>query len=366
MRVLVLGGTGYVGSRLCALLRDSGWAIPVSASARRRASGFESLRVNTRDAAAMRLALAGVDAVVNCVAGDALSIAQGAKVLAHAATAAGRPRLVHLSSMSVYGRVEGRVDENTALDPSLGWYGRSKCEAERHIEGYAASGGTAVILRPGCVWGPGSQLWVGRTGRWLQSGRLGDLGIAGDGWSNLVHVDDVCRAIMAALRSRHPLGQVRTYNLAASDSPRWNEYFVDLALAIGATPVRRISPRQLRMDAWIAGPPLKVAQTLLARIGRASALPDPLPPGLLGLWERHLRLDAGKAERMLGVRWTPYADALEQSAAWFLEAQRSAASASAGSGHRESRQVRGLPAGSGRADFPRTDEPRSDKSVTHV
>ena len=81
------------------------------------------------------------------------------------------------------------------------------------------------------------------------------------------------------------------------------------------------------MDAWLAGPPLKVAQTLLARLGRASAhaVPDPLPPGLLGLWERHLLLDASAATQALGMEWTPYAEALKQSAAWFvLEESRAA------------------------------------------
>lgn len=317
-RILVLGGSGYVGSRLCAMLRQTRWAIPVSASSRRQDPLVESLRVDTRDAGALTQALRGVDAVVNCVAGNAQAISEGAKVLAQACQTAGCGHIVHLSSMSVYGPAEGRVTEETPLDPSLGWYAQAKCEAERHIVGFAQAGGTAVMFRPGCVWGPGSELWVGRIARLLCAGRLGDLGEAGDGWSNLVHVDDVCSAIVAALRASRPSGQILTYNLAAPDSPRWNEYFVDLALAIGATPVRRVSRRQLKMDAWLAGPPLKIAQTLMSKAGLpVSALPDPLPPGLLGLWERHLLLDAQSAQRDLDLRWTPYPAALQQSVEWF-------------------------------------------------
>ena len=365
MRVVVLGGTGYVGSRLCSLLQGSGWAKPVSASSRRLAAGIESLRVDSRDADALGRALRGVDAVVNCVAGDAASIAQGAQVLAQAAIAAGCPRVVHLSSMSVYGPAEGRVDENAPLDPSLGWYARAKCEAERHVASFAAAGGSAVILRPGCVWGPGSQVWVGRIGRWLRAGRLGDLGIAGDGWSNGVHVDDVCDAVVASLRSSHT--GMRTYNLAAPDSPRWNEYFVDLALAIAATPVRRIASRQLHMDAWLAGPPLKVAQTLLARLGRAArAMPDPLPPGLLGLWERHLLLDASSATQALGVKWTPYAQSLQQSAAWFVREEAGAAPGAPGATGTDPQPDARSAAHDGRANIRRADEPQSDKRVTQV
>lgn len=317
-KILVLGGSGYVGSRLCAMLRQTRWATPVSGSSR-AAAGPQSVRADTRDPASLTAALQDVDAVVNCVAGNARAISEGAEVLAQACAAAGCRHIVHLSSMSVYGSAEGRITEEAPLDPGLGWYGQAKCEAERHIVSFAQGGGTAVIFRPGCVWGPGSELWVGRIARYLRAGRLGDLGEAGDGWSNLVHVDDVCSAIVAALRESRPNGQLLTYNLSAPDSPRWNEYFVDLALAIGATPVPRISARQLRLDAWLAGPPLKVAQMVFAKAGLpAHAVPDPLPPGLLGLWERHLHLDSSSAQRDLDIRWTPYPYALAQSAGWHL------------------------------------------------
>ncbi len=325
MRVLVLGGSGYIGARLCALLQASGWATPVCGSARSAVRGVESVRVDTRDAAGLRQALQGADAVVNCVAGSASAIAQGAHALAEAAQAAGCRRLVHLSSMSVYGPVEGRVDEAVAVDGSLGWYGQAKCQAESHVAAFAAQGGSAVVLRPGCVAGPGSDLWVGRIGRLLQARRLGDLGEAGDGWSNLVHIDDVCQAVLAALRGTDARPGVRTYNLAAPDSPRWNEYFVDLALAIGATPVRRLSSRRLRLDAMLAGPPLKVAEILAKRLlGGARFVPVPLPPKLPGLWERHLQLDSSRAGRELALQWTPYAATLQQSAAWFLQQRRGA------------------------------------------
>jgi nucleoside-diphosphate-sugar epimerase len=307
MKVLVLGGTGYIGSRLCTMLAGSRWAAPVSAS---RRSG-----VDTLDLASMGRALQGMDAVVNCVAGSAEAIARGARVLAQAAREAGCPRIVHLSTMSVYGALEGEVHEESPRDPSIGWYAKAKCEAEDIISKFD---GSVVMLRPGCVWGAGSELWVGRIGRLLRAHRVGDLGVAGDGWSNLVAVDDVCAAILASLRVTADAGTPRIFNLAAPDSPRWNDYFIDLALAIGATPVRRLSARRLKLDAKLAGPPLKVAQILLGKTGLSThALPDPLPPGLLGVFERHLHLRSDRAERELGIAWTPYAKVLDQSAARF-------------------------------------------------
>jgi nucleoside-diphosphate-sugar epimerase len=315
MKVLVLGGSGYIGARLCAALADSNWAVPVSGS---RRSGIDTL-----DPVAMTRALQGVDAVVNCVAGSAGAIARGARVLVEAARRSGCARIVHLSTMSVYGALEGEVREESPRDPSIGWYAKAKCEAEDIV---AKFDGCVVMLRPGCVWGPGSDLWVGRIGRMLRTRRLGDLGAAGDGWSNLVAVDDVCAAIAAGLRVHASAGTPRIFNLAAPDSPRWNDYFTDLALAIGATPVQRLSARRLKLDARLAGPPLKLLQVLMNRAGRSThALPDPLPPGLPGVFERHLHLRCERAERELGLRWTPYEQVLAQSAAWFVAAQSSAA-----------------------------------------
>lgn len=296
MKVLVLGGSGYIGSRVCQRLAREG----IEAVAASRRAG-----VDTLDAASMTRALQGVDAVVNCVAGSASAIAQGARVLLDAAQASGRPRIVHLSSMAVYGALEGEVTEASPRDPSIGWYARAKCEAEDILADYE---GGVVMLRPGCVWGPQSDLWVGRIARFLRAHRLGDLGAAGDGWSNLVAVEDVCAAVLASLHIQATPGLPRVFNLAAPDSPRWNDYFVDLALGISATPVRRISARQLKIDAMLFGPPLKVLEKF------TRALPDPLPPNLLGVFERQLHLRSELAERELGIVWTPYEDVLQRCA----------------------------------------------------
>lgn len=298
MRVMVLGASGHLGERLLSTLQSCSDMAVVGTS---RSAGMRPrvdlplIKLDTLDGPALASALNGFDAVVNCVAGNQRAIADGARLLADAAMTAGCPRIIHLSTMSVYGPAEGRMTEDALLDPGLGWYGKAKCEAEAHMAGFAQAGGKVVVLRPGCVFGPGSRLWVARIGRWLRAGRLGDLGIAGDGWSNLVHVDDVCRAISAALR----LGLTDTnrvvFNMAAPDSPRWNDYFVDLALALGATPVKRISSRQLQLDASLAGPPLKIAEIAMARLGRkTAALPDAISPGLPYLWAQHIQLDSDR------------------------------------------------------------------------
>lgn len=326
MKIVVLGSTGYIGMRLMEALKLTSWAEATGASRTKpdhAQEGANWLEVNTCDAAALTRALKGFDAVVNCVAGDRRSIAEGARTLAEAAAAARCPRIIHMSTMSVYGDLEGLVSEDMQPGPRLGWYGQAKREAENSMAGFVKTGGEVVMLRPGCVFGPGSELWVGRTARWLRSGRLGDLGVAGDGWSNLVHVDDVCQAVIASLRLKVGSGIIPVFNLAAPDSPRWNEYFVDLAVGIGATPVRRISARQIRLDSLIAGAPLKIAERLLNYMGKRQVrLPDPMPPGLVRLWAQQIYLDSGPAAQSLGMVWTSYPDALQSSVGWFSRKDR--------------------------------------------
>jgi len=321
MRVLILGASGYIGRALFRRLQETGWAEPGRAS---RGSGNASVvlehpRVDSRNPSALAAVLNKYECVVNCVAGDFDSIAGGAECLAKVAANSGCRRIIHLSTMSVYGRLEGEVNEGAALDPGLGWYASAKCAAEGHMRAYSEKGGEVVILRPGCVYGAGSELWVGRIARWLHAARIGDLGAAGDGWANLVHIDDVCTAVLAAVHLPMLPGATPVFNLAGPDSPRWNEYLVDLAIGVRAVPVRRISAWRLKVDAHLAGPPLKIAEKLLDRIGvRHRWLPDPLPPSILRLWRQEMRLNSDAATKALAIRWTDYQTGLRDSTDWFL------------------------------------------------
>ncbi|UUZ73581.1 NAD-dependent epimerase/dehydratase family protein [Polaromonas sp. P1(28)-8] len=321
LRVLVLGGSGHIGKQLVETLKNTAWAIPVSASRRTAGAGngnVETLRVDSRDLQALTAALEGFDAVVNCVAGDARSISEGARARAgrtgHAVPAHCSPE--HDVGLWPRGR-HGPRRHGDQPQPRLVRPGQMR-RGKAHARDLHAAAARSWCCGPAAFSAPAASCGSAASGRWLQTGRLGDLGAAGDGWSNLVHVDDVCRALIAALQLPVRPGDMPVFNLAAPDSPRWNDYFVDLALALHATPVPRIGPRQLRLDALLAGPPLKVMQLALKRLGRpASGVPDPMPPGLIRLWAQHIHLDATLAEQTLGVTWTPYAVGLQSCADWF-------------------------------------------------
>lgn len=317
-RVLVLGGTGFVGRAMVRrLLADGHEPVVASRRAGAATAGVAHLACDVLDAAALAAACADVDAVVSSFAGGADVIRLGARHLAAAVQQSPRVRrVVHLSSMAVYGGAEGVVTESTSPVGPLGWYGESKLAAEAELATLVPRAGL-VVLRPGCVVGPGSTQWVLRIARLVAQGRLGDLGAAGDGWSNIVHVDDVAAAVSAGL-GRSASGEHSTFNLALPGQPRWNDYFMALAHAIGALPVRRIPGWQLKLDARVLSVGLKVAGMASSRLlKRDIGLPEVLPPSLLRLFSQQIYLDSGKAAEPLIGEWNDVASIIGSSVQWY-------------------------------------------------
>jgi len=313
-RILVLGAGGFIGQRVVGALAHGGWAVPVAAVHRRRPAfppNAETLVLDARKSEALKDALRGISGVVNCVTGDAQTIVAGAQSLFDACSGPGAPRIVHLSTMMVYGTRTGTVDETAPLLGDWDGYSRAKAEVER----LAQACPSVVHLRPGIVYGPQSPVWSGWIGQWLREHRLGDLGAAGQGRCNLVHVDDVVTAVLKTLQAGGIEGQA--FNLCQPDPPTWNEYFRQFAAALGST-YRPISPSRLAAERYLLAPPLKALQIVAGKLNLAMTPPQPIRPWLLRLCAHALRLDARKAERTLGMEWTALDRGLRDSAAWVL------------------------------------------------
>jgi nucleoside-diphosphate-sugar epimerase/O-antigen ligase len=314
-QVLVIGASGFIGRRVVSALARSDWAVPIAGihrATRLDHADIKQVRLDATDRPSMTYALGTADAVVNCLAGDASTIVASADVLF---TAAARmqlpPLIVHLSSMAVYGSTCGDVSEDAPLRGDLGPYSSAKVQAEA----IAARYGNAIILRPGIVYGPESEQWSGRIARWLFAHRVGDLGAAGDGYCNLVHVDDAVAAILSSLQRPEAAGAA--FNLTMPDPPTWNEYLVDYALALRAVPVQRIAKWQLAVESKILAAPLKVLEIAARVTGLGRYSPPPIPPSLLRLMGQEIRLIPTRAQRVLGWIAKPLDQGLAETAAWF-------------------------------------------------
>lgn len=318
--VLVLGANGFIGREVVAGLALTDWATPILGIRQLSASSndqFERRAVEASSVQSVSAALQGVTSVVNCVAGDAGTMVRATRALFDAAGhATPACRVIHLSTMAVYGSAVGLVQEAAPLRGDLGPYSEAKVAAEAVAAAYSRS----VIFRPGCVFGPRSEQWSIRIARLLLARRLGDLGSAGDGFCNLVHVGDVVAAVLRALEE--PRTDGRIFNLSAPEPPTWNEFLIKYATALRAVPVRRISQRRLRIEAKVLAPPLKVAE-ILGRACKLDArrLPPPIPPSLIRLMGQEIRLDTRRAEAELGLRLRGIDASVDETARWFLASE---------------------------------------------
>jgi nucleoside-diphosphate-sugar epimerase len=308
--VLVLGAGGYVGRKLMSALARCEDIQPTAGLRRPSAmSDYASICVDATDSAELEKHLSGFDAVINCVGSDPTVMLHSTHALLRAAQAS-RPLIVHFSSMAVYGSSCGPVDEKAPLRGDTGAYANAKVETERLMAAYPRR----VVLRPGCIYGPGSPAWSNRIARLLQARRLGDLGAAGDGVANLVHVDDVAVAVIAAIRQPQCEGEV--FNLAMKNPPTWNDYFICFAKALGAVPVRRVGERTLKVETRIVAPFLKVCEIVSKKLPFSFDLPPFISPALLSLFRQDITLVSDKAERVLGLQWRNLEESLRDVAAF--------------------------------------------------
>lgn len=320
LTVLVIGARGFIGRRVIHQLSTAQWAHPVAAS-RSVEDGdvgakVAGIRLDATDPVQLQRALATADAVVSCLAGTAADIlASGRALIEAAAQRSTPPKIVWLGSMAAYGSVSGTVDEKAPLLGDLGPYSSAKAA----IDMLGARFPFVVRLRPGIVYGPESPWWSDRIARLLVGRWFGDLGPAGIGTCNLVHVDDVAMAAVRALQLESAGSEA--FNLGSPEPPTWNEYFSRFAHALGATPLRQVSSSRLQYELKMRGPVLKIVEKLLPRSLSLASEP-PIRPWLTTLCSQQIRMDVSKAESTLGMRWQPLDTGLDQTAAWFRNGGR--------------------------------------------
>lgn len=319
MQILILGADTFIGEQVALALAASAWGRPIAATARGGPVGMARRVFDPADPASVAAALRDIDGVVNALQGAPPSIEAGAQALFGAASQRDRPPLiVQVSSMSVYGSACGEVREDAPLLADLGAYSQAQARAEALAARYARG----VILRPGCEYGPGGEVWSRRVAQWLGAHRLGDLGAAGDGCCNLVYIDDVVAAVLRVLQDERTVG--KAFNLAMPDPPTWNQYFVRFGRALGAVPVRRISRRRLAIETRLLAAPLRVAEIAARAAGFPHRVPPAIPPSLLRLCSQEIRLLADRARQELQWTCTPLDTGLARTAAWYRQSRERA------------------------------------------
>src|SRR5208282_2971067 len=105
-------------------------------------------------------------------------------------------------------------------------------------------------------------------------------------------------AIIRALDAPGVAGQA--FNVSSSAELTWNEFLVRFARDLGATPVKRIAPRTLRLETKLLAPVRKITGKV-----RSTPATEAITPSLAALWAQDIRIDSSAAVKMLAMPQTP-------------------------------------------------------------
>jgi nucleoside-diphosphate-sugar epimerase len=257
-RVLVTGGTGFIGGRVVEkLVLEHGARVRVLASSYARAArparfDVELLIGDVGDRAVARRAAEGCDVIVHCAYGSRGSARErrrvtvdGSRAVLDAACDAGAQRVVHVSTMMVYGAgVEGRLDEGGPRRWTGIAYADAKREAEDLALRYAHDRGLPVaVVQPTAVYGPYGPSWTERVVTELASSTVALID-GGDGLANPVYVDDVADALLLAAVRDEAVGEA--FLVSSGERVTWREFYGRFEAMLGVDSTVSISREEAK------------------------------------------------------------------------------------------------------------------------
>jgi dihydroflavonol-4-reductase len=303
----VTGGTGFIGGRVCRILRDRGDVVValVRDPAKGRdldALGCELVAGDLDDADALRRGMEGADVVLHIAAIYKIGIpkaeragmdranVEGTEHVIDAAVAAGVPRIVYVSTVGAFGNTHGKVVDESYEHPGLEYtshYERTKTAAHRIAKAKIAAGAPVIIVQPGGVYGPNDHSELGTIILDAARGKLPAKSFPGMGMM-LAHVDDVAAGIVAAADR----GEIGESYILSGEKMTIGEV-VDRASALaGRRPPRMTTPVWLLKAIRPAGPLVGKAMGLPPNLGELITSADGVT-----FWATH-----EKATQELGYR----------------------------------------------------------------
>jgi nucleoside-diphosphate-sugar epimerase len=275
MKVLVTGGTGFVGSHLIdRLLEDPDTevhALVRNPAKARWLEGRERVRFLEGDLSRVPELPSGLSVVFHLAGLTKTHKSSEYYTVNQAGTAslfralAGRteaPRVVIFSSLAAGGPSSpGRPSREDDPPRPVSPYGISKLRGEREALAFRDHF-PLVILRSGAVYGPRDEDFL-EFFRYVRSGFLPLYG-SGKKSLSLLHVRDAVRAILLAAGTGAPSGEI--VNIAGSEPSTWDEVGETAARILGRKVVR------VRIPGWAAFLVCATAGGVGRLRGRATAL----------------------------------------------------------------------------------------------
>ncbi len=332
MKVLVTGAAGFLGSHVVDMLLERGDEVratvrPVEDASRlRKLAGVEIVHGDLTDRESLKRAVQGVQRVYNVAAKTGpwglekvykATNVWGVADLITAAMDAGVQRIVHTSSITVYGHhLHGIVTEDHTFHAEDNPYSRSKIAGEKVVADLVKErGAPVVIVRPAWIYGPRDSASFGRFVSLVESGKLFMFG-SGKNIVPVVYVRDVAQGLIkAADAGDGVIGQA--YTIADDQRVTQYEYLNTIADFLQAPPVTRKVPY---FALYTAG---RAAELLWQAMGRRKSAPPPLTTYGVTLLGSNQEFSIEKARRDLG--YEPEYDVIRgvaEGVNWYLEAKK--------------------------------------------
>lgn len=314
MRVLVTGGTGFLGSHFVERLLAEGHEV--RALARKtsdithlKTTGAQIIFGDVEDYDSLLPAVRGVDVVYHAAArvtpgwgtwkSFESSIVKGTDNMLRASAEAGVLRFVHVSTGTVYGKLcEGDTSACESTDCCVDfspdtYYDYAKLQAEKIAFEYHNRGKITVsMIRIGVIYGPRDRLLSDRIFRQISLPIIFWPGELNPKYS-IVYVSDAVELAVLAATSDRAIGQV--YNVAGKDEIRLRDFAAAMVEAMGSRKPQVTIPYGVGY-AWCS-----FAEGL-ARLRRLKEMPF-LTRSSMKFLNKGLYLDGSKARDDLG--WQP-------------------------------------------------------------
>ena len=309
MKVLVTGAAGFLGGHLVDMLVERGDEVramvrPVeNADYLRTLSNVEVVNGDLTNVASLRRAVKGVERVYNVAAKTgpwgpesmyrAINV-YGLSDLIYAAMDAGVQRIVHTSSITVYGHsLHGIVTEDHPYHAEDNPYSRTKIEGEKLVADLVEGQGAPIVMvRPAWIYGPRDIASFAKYVSRVESGKFFFVG-SGENIVPTVYVRDVAQGLIkAGDAGDEVIGQA--YTLANDERVTQATYLNTIADALG---VAHVSLKVPFSALYAAG---RSAELAWQAMGRRDAAPPPLTTYGITLQGGDQQFSIDKARRELG------------------------------------------------------------------
>jgi nucleoside-diphosphate-sugar epimerase len=306
---VITGATGLLGSHIAEQLRSAGQQVralvrPGSDVAFLKQLDVELLEGDLKDPAAVRRATQGADIVYHTAAKVSdwgrwedfrAEAVNSTTNVVEACRAAEVARLLHVSSISVYGHPKLRPGELVTEDTPLGqrfwvwdYYPRAKLLAEE----IAWTFPRVTVVRPSWIYGPRDRVTIPRVVPALLERRVPIIG-TGTNLLNIIYAGDVAAGAIAA--AQHEGGLKQAYHLCSEGEITQRDLLNALTDALGLPRVSKRVPYGLAKN-------FAFMREVVARVLRRQK-PPAITRRAIYLIGRPTQFSIAKARRDLG--WEP-------------------------------------------------------------